>query len=278
MADIRQILDDISENAPVVSDRRRLLYQTARAAALTLIPFGLVNSAKAQGPSPEERVADAMNVLIRLAHMLSDFYKQGLETKGLIPEGPNREALKTIYKHKQVHTAIMWHVIKAQHGIPNPTDSYDFTGGNGSAGGPYPNVMNNSAAFLELAQVMEDVAIRAFKAQTGNLVSDNSAIEVAHRIHTTCGRHAAKIRMIRRELGADIKPWITEKISGIDNEAAKEMYEGEQNTMQETFGGLVDMRHLNGNQTINLQVATEAFDEPVFEAETLKFVNLFTLR
>lgn len=275
MADIQYILDGLSHQESVVSDRRRLLYHTARAAMLTLLPISM---AAQQGPSPPERVADAMNVLIRLAHMLSDFYKQGLETKGLIPEGPHREALKTIYKHKQVHTAIMWHVIKAQFGIPNPTDSYDFTGGNGSAGGPYPDVLNSSIAFFELAQVMEDVAIRAFKAQTGNLIQDNDAIEVAHRIHTTCGRHAAKIRMIRKEQGADIKPWITMKQSGITNHTASSMYEGEQNTKQETFGGLVDIRALNGNTTISLEVASEAFDEPVYEKETLEFVNLFTLR
>jgi hypothetical protein len=137
---------------------------------------------------------------------------------------------------------------------------------------------------LAVAQTFEDTGVRAYKGQADKLMSNNDVLTAALQIHSVEARHAAKLRQMRRALGAanlvpasvTLQPWITLAQSGIEtgnagaNAAIQLSYAGEEVTTQ-AGANIVNI----GGQTIAANEASEAFDEPLTMAQVLTIVDPF---
>ncbi|MGH7504919.1 MAG: ferritin-like domain-containing protein [Longimicrobiales bacterium] len=196
-----------------------------------------------------------------------------------------------IRKHEVAHVAFLRTAISGAGGTP-PTyaaTDFDFTGGNGSGTGPFLAATADKAFLLAGAQAFEDTGVRAYKGQAGNLISDNTVLEAALRIHSVEARHAAKIRKMRSAAGAPVDPsgTITGRQSGITGVPAPgqavvdSIYAGatpEDNTSHVVFNGSAAAT-LNAamlpNITGGVNSVTEAFDEPLTREEVTAIVAPF---
>lgn len=102
------------------------------------------------------------------------------------------------------------------------------------------------------------------------LVTNKAFRTDAVNMATTNARHAAHVRMLRRNLGVDMMAWIvgTEPNSIVGE--IKKAYQNEDNTTQlkvSTVG-------INGF-AISFNAATGAFDEPMAEADAKIFMTPF---
>ncbi len=182
--------------------------------------------------------------------------------------------ITVVRDHEVAHVAILRATIIQLGGTPVTLTqaSFDFTAGNGSMNGPYSTVFTSYDTFLAVAQAFEDTGVRAYKGQAGNLISNNDVLTAALRIHSVEGRHAAYVRYIRQKRGAtNNKPWITgNDAGGIPGVAA--VYAGEEATTQ---AGVV-ITNING-MSISANAASEAFDEPLTQAQVTAIVDPFII-
>ena len=87
--------------------------------------------------------------------------------------------------------------------------AFDFGGQHGVATNPvlFPNVLTNYASFLELAQQLEDAAVRLYLGQLPMLASEKLLYRAALAMQATEARHASHIRSLRRAQGTVVKNW-----------------------------------------------------------------------
>jgi hypothetical protein len=118
--------------------------------------------------------------------------------------------LQQIAKHEAAHVEFLRAQIIALGGAPVTYTGaeFDFTGGNGGAmRGPFSEARTDLAMLLALAQVLEDVGVRAYKGQLATLMGSPAVLTAALKIHSVEGRHSARIRILRNVAG--LKPWIS---------------------------------------------------------------------
>lgn len=226
---------------------------------------------KAYGQTTAEIIA-VLNFALTLEYLESEFYKKAVATPGLIPVG-DLPAFTTIRDHENAHVNFLRTTIQGLGGTPVTftAANFDFTGGNGSMNGPFATVFTNYDTLLGVSQAFEDTGVRAYKGQATNLMSNDTILTAALQIHSVEARHAAHIRKIRRERGANIKPWITgSDPGGVPNVAP--VYAGEENTVQAG----VQITGING-MAISQNTATEAFDEPLTKAQVEAIVDPFII-
>ncbi len=223
---------------------------TAVAAASIPVALGLFSKrAWAQGTLPQG-IKDVLNFALTLEYLEAAYYSQGLAAGGLIPAGA-RPVFEQISQHEDEHVTLLRSVLGTD-AVDSPT--FDFT-----AGGAFADVFTNYQTFLALAQGFEDTGVRAYKGQAGELISNNAILTVALQIHSVEGRHAAQVRRMRGQKG-----WIVG--ANTDVAALAAIYAGEDNTVQA------------GVQTsgfVNVNAATEAFDEPLTKAAVLAIADPF---
>ncbi|MDQ3389633.1 MAG: ferritin-like domain-containing protein [Gemmatimonadota bacterium] len=265
-------------------------------------------------------ILDVLQFAFILENLENEFYKAVLGTS-LVPAQNNafapvraqipaaaRAAIQQIQKHEQQHTDFLRATIPAFGGTaPTITaNDFDFTGGNGSGTGPFARATTELDFLLLVAQAVEDTGVRAYKGQAGRLLINGNnnadvALESALRIHTVEGRHAAKIRRIRRSRNpSDTSLRFSGYIRGggvaaagagnianppAEVEAALNLiYGGEANTQHVFFNGssavTIDAATLSGTGVIGdaaarTNAATMAFDEPLTKAEVIAIVRRF---
>jgi hypothetical protein len=146
--------------------------------------------------------------------------------------------------------------------------SFDFT-----AKGNFNDVFTNYATFLAVAQAFEDTGVRAYKGQAANLMGtpNRAYLTAALNIHSVEARHASHIRQMRAAAGVAVKPWITGTVSGIDARTTA-VYAGEDATIQAGVT-ITNIAGVSGN--ININAATEAFDEPLTKEQVVAIVTPF---
>lgn len=240
-----------------------------------------------------------------LENLEAEFYKAALGVSGsaavnsaFAPVRATLTAQETatfdqIRKHEVAHVDFLRTQIMALGGTPATytAASFDFTGGNGSGTGPFQAATTTKAFLLAAAQAFEDTGVRAYKGQAGNLISNNAVLEAALRIHSVEARHAARIRKMRSMAGAPVDPsgTITGRQSGISGVPAPGpavidlIYGGstpEDNTSHVVFNGsaqaTIDAAALP-NITGGVSSVTEAFDEPLTQAEVTAIVAPFVV-
>ncbi len=278
---IYNIIQEIEKTDPEVYERldgrrdalKKFTGFAGKAAALTL-PFVLLGGMfkKAYGQSTAQIIA-VLNFALTLEYLESEFYKKGVATGGLIAAA-DLPGFTTVRDHEVAHVALLRSTITALGGTPVTFTlaNFDYTAGNGSMAGPYATVFTSYDTFLAVSQAFEDTGVRAYKGQAGNLISNNEVLTAALQIHSVEARHAAYVRYIRQKRGATAnKPWITgNDAGGIPGVAA--VYAGEENTTQAGVS-IVGI----GGQSIFTNAATEAFDEPLTQAQVTAIVDPFII-
>jgi len=295
----KNILKEIEQTDPEVyeklSTRRGALKSFGSKAALAALPLALGSLFnKAYGKTTATSgVVTALNVILEMEYFEYNFYHTGNNTGGLIPSA-DAAGFTTIENHQKEHILLLNSVITALGGTPftphyysatayNPLfvpAAYDFT-----AGATY-TTFDDYATFLVLAQVFEDTAVHAYKGQIGNLLGNTSALTQAFQMQSAEGRHAAHVRLIRRNLNAadNPAPWITNRVPPAPTNTAQPdsqfqpFYVNEDNVVQLdniAITSLTDSYSSTG--TVPVVSATAAFDEGYTSAQITTLLQPFML-
>lgn len=271
---LNNIFDEISKFDPEVyektSDRRDVIRRWGKGMALAAVPTVLGSLFKKTYAQSTSSIVDVLNFALTLEYLEYDFYQTALETSGLIPSGAATGAITNIRDHELAHVNALKATINSLQpnaAIESPTFKFDV--------GPFSTVFTDYPVFLAVAQALEDTGVRAYKGQATNLMSNNAVLTAALNIHSVEARHASHIRQMRKALGADVKPWITQKISGITGAAGaavEPVYEGEQTVSQAG----VNIASLSGSGVnITANAASESFDEPLTKQQVLDIASVF---
>ncbi len=166
---------------------RRLVL--AQGAAGLLLAAG-VATARAADELPAEAV-DVFNFALLLEHLEADFYAQGLDTDGLIPQR-DREVFATLAQHEATHVDFL---TQALGGQADPKPTFDF-----SAGGAF-DPFTDYRDYRVLSVAFEDTGVRAYKGQAiaeaaRTFLKSPSLLTKALTIHSVEARHAARVRQL----------------------------------------------------------------------------------
>lgn len=277
---IHQVITEIEKVDPEVFEkmnpRRKVIQQFAKLSgklALTAVPLALGSMfSKAYGRGTNGTILEVLQYALTLEYLEAEFYTKAVATSGVIPAGPALGALTTIRDHENQHVAFLKAAITASGGTPVAKPTFDFSAGNGSNNGPFKTVFSDYGLMLAVAQTFEDTGVRAYKGRAAELIANNDVLTAALQIHSAEARHAAHIRYMRRNLLSNtaIKPWITGKDTGAIGAAVQASYNGEDLAVQAG----ITITNING-MNISVDAATEAFDEPLTEAQVLAIVDPF---
>ncbi|HUR11493.1 MAG TPA: ferritin-like domain-containing protein, partial [Flavitalea sp.] len=237
--------------------------------ALTSLPFAFGSMFKKAYGQTSTPIIGVLNFALTLEYLEAEFYNMGLAAANLIPAGEEKAAFQVIANHENAHVAFLKTAITGAGGTPVAKPTFDFSGGNGSGNGPFKTAFSDYTLFLAVSQTLEDTGVRAYKGQAGALMSNNDILTAALNIHSVEARHAAKVRKIRKDKGAPVKPWITLKDTGGIGALVQANYDGEENTNQ---AGIEITNIASG---ITASIASEAFDEPLTQAQVLALVDGF---
>ncbi|MBC7849990.1 MAG: ferritin-like domain-containing protein [Chitinophagaceae bacterium] len=278
---LQNIISEIEKKDPEVFDRldtRRSALRSfsglGKKLALTALPFAFGSMFKKAyaGTTGTNDVIDVLNFALTLEYLEAEFYKNGLDSPGLI--APQlRPSFQKIYDHEAAHVEFLKGAITGAGGMPVPKPTFDFTAGNGSGNGPFAGVFSNPTLFLFVAQTFEDTGVRAYKGQAPNLLGTGDVLTAALNIHSVEARHAAHVRLISRLYSSgvgDVKPWITLNNSNIPSAAVQPSYNGEEVTTQAG----INIVNINGFP-ISAEQASEAFDEFLTKEQVLAIVDPF---
>ncbi len=277
------ILSEIERLDPEVyertSERRAVLKNWGRKIAVAAVPFALGSMFQTAYGRGTASIVDVLNFALTLEYLEAEFYAtaaaggtySGFGNGTLTsPNDVARAALNTIAAHEAAHVNFLKKAIIGAKGTPIDKPKFDLTGGSGSNNGPFAAAFSNYGLFLAVAQTLEDTGVRAYKGAAPDLMSDNAVLTAALNIHSVEARHASHIRQMRKNLGFDVKPWITGVISQVPG--VTDNYAGEDNVMQ----GTVNITTLMGvSATISVDAATESFDEPLTMDQVLTIVQPF---
>ncbi|MEJ7625826.1 MAG: ferritin-like domain-containing protein [Ferruginibacter sp.] len=298
---LQNIINDIESVDPEVYERlntrRKAMKSFANISgklALAAVPVALGSMFnKAYGQAVPTAVIDSLKFALLLEQLEAAFYNAVVAAPGLNATltGTSRAAFVKIQADENKHVAFLSSTIASLTSMPAPAaPAFDLTGGNSAAGtGPFSGANDprvNYAVALAMSQTFEDTGVRAYKGQAANFLPStgtvNDLLEAALKIHSVEARHAAKIRILRRELGgavlapADLKPWINNNESGILPPFAalvQASYDGEGVTQQGAFNGVGTFSGV----TISATAASAAFDEPLTKAQVTAIVDPFII-
>ena len=199
-----QLLDSIahldSETAAPASRRAALQVAAREGGKLALgllVPLAAAGCAVVgKVVAPDTTLAkDVLIFALMLEELEHHFYVEALNAPGLIP-ARDRAVFEQISKHEGAHVTFLTTGITGIGGIPDPEPKFNF-----NAGGHH-GVFRSYESFLSLAQTFEDTGVAAYAGQATNLITSNSLLTAALRIHSVEARHAAEIRRLR-----GVKPW-----------------------------------------------------------------------
>ena len=213
-------------------------------------------------------VIGVLNYALVLEELEYEFYQRGTDASGLIPAA-DRPIFETIRAHELDHRNFLRQTLG---GAARPKPTFDFTAGNGSNAGPYANVFTNYATFTAVAQAFEDTGVRAYKGQAPALIPYKDYLTAALTIHSVEARHASEVRRLRggfTDMGPFGQGWINGNQTDVPGAAAT--YAGEDNVVQ----GGVDLSTFTFTPPVARNEITEAFDEPLTQAQVLAIVDPF---
>lgn len=274
---ILNILEEIEKtDAEVyerISPRRKAMsefYGFGKKVALASLPFALGSMfKKAYSQTSNANIEDVLQFALTLEYLEAEFYTRGVASAGLIPAGAALGAMTTIRDHENQHVAFLKTTIQSLGKTPVSKPTFDFSAGNGSNNGPFKTVFTDYDLFLAVAQTFEDTGVRAYKGQAPALLGTGGVLTAALNIHSVEARHASHVRQMRKARGANVKPWITGKDTGI-GAIVQASYDGEE---LDTQAG-VKITGIGG-QAISFNAATESFDEPLTKTQVLAIVDPF---
>jgi len=228
-----------------------------------------------------------IDTLLQVEYLQDELYTRALAAPELLPDGsPERAAVALMQSHQAGHIARLQ---GAGGTLVRPdAAAVDLTGGGGSGAGPFPDALADAAVFLQLAQLLEDMGVRAYLGQVGALAGDAGALPLVAQLLAAESRHAAMVRRLRESVGgADVKPWVTGVYAGFDysSEPPSDGAESQESVAALVYGALTDPpgasagedNYVHGTLTLDVfdEANTEAFDEPMSPAQIDAVLALF---
>lgn len=206
---------------------------------------------------------EVFNYALTLELLEADFYAKMIAAGTFGSQtAAAQAAIRQIKKHEDAHVTLLTTVVRGIGGTP-------VTGVTFKAAS-FPGT--DWAAQLQLAQLLEDTGVRAYKGRAGDLqgiadvtitgIGTINPLESALRIHSVEARHAAHIRYMRNQ-----SPWIL----GTGDLDTSPTYTGatpESNVVQSGVT-LTTANVITASTTYTQADAAASFDEPLTKAETL---------
>lgn len=275
------------------------------AAAMPALLSGIFQRAYGQGSTLPGPIVDVLNLALGLEYLEFYYYDNGLNTPNLIPTA-DRRAFELIRNDESGHIKVIRGVLGNAAVAEPDRNVFDYTGSRGGTRVPaFPDVFVSYARYLGVAQSFVDTGVRAYKGGAPILKPNKDILESALNIHSVEARHSSHIRTVRRGLAASQsgqaatgvagdpanlnqrpKSWI----SGIDNGGPSPntvpstapvygpgapatggpndiFFPAENNVTQ---AGL-NITTISGGTAISIELASEAFDEPL-DGATVKTI------
>lgn len=288
---LARLADLSAETEAGAAPRRTALTRLGQAGA-TLLPavVAALPRPAAAGVLDNSTVLDVLKLALTLEYLESEFYAQALalpNAAAFFGSADNRTAIQTVATHESQHVALLQRLLTQAGATVPAKPSFDFTGSkNGAQAALFPDVFTNFDTFLKVAQLLEDVGVRAYKGQVEFVQLDSLLLGTLLQLHSTEGRHAAHIRTMRRQRGAVVKSWVSPTDAAITTAGSvpDKAYTGESNTAQYTPAP----RLIPFDTTLPINVGTpalskeallakvaEAFDEPINAATATELAQLF---
>lgn len=259
------------------------LGQTGAKVLAAALPLGL--AALPAQARDTRTILDSLQLAVRLEQLQNAFYSRALSAgPGFFPADASfRSSIVKMQAQQQQHVALLTRVITASNGDVPTLPNYDFTGSkNNTQAALFPSVFSNFDEFLRLAQLLEDTSVRAYKGAVEFLVQDNYILQTALQLHSTEARHATRIRLMRRQRGAVVKPWPSPADADI-TVAGKTavVYATEHATTQllpapANTPILFRLLPIGSGANLLTQSVPEAFDEPLAATDAEGVIGLFT--
>jgi rubrerythrin len=259
---IYKIIDEIGKQDPEVNEKlsRRDMFKNAgsfgKKVAVASIPLAFAETFKQAFGKSNDIIIDVLNYALGLEYLENEFYQTGITTSGLIPAA-NAATFAQIAQHEKSHVAFLTTTIKSLGGTPATKPTFDF-----SAGGAYTDTFSNFQTFLTLSNAFEDTGVRAYKGRAADLLTNKTVLAAALQIHSVEARHASVVRRIRAQKG-----WID---GAATTGVPPAIYAGEDNIVQ---GGVTVTTGLANQYSVD--IATEAFDEPLTSTQVTAIVTPF---
>ena len=231
-----------------------------RHGAITTTPSATA-SRSSGGPA---EVLAALQLLLQVDYLRSALYTRAVAAPGLVP-ATDTAVYTTLSTNADRQLVLITEAITTRAALPAPSPTFDFT-----VKGAFPGfafAAGEYATLQMLAQVVEDLGVRAYLGQLDTLAGDKGALNTALAILTVKGRHASEVRRLRGAQG-----WITVNSRGDLPAFAQAVYDGEDNVQQ----GTVNVASLAGQFGATVG-ATQAFDEPLATAQVSTIVSLFVV-
>ncbi|MBO3272720.1 ferritin-like domain-containing protein [Hymenobacter defluvii] len=257
-------------------------------AAVATAPLVLGSALRQAYGRGAQTITDSLSLALTLELLENNFYSRAL---GLVPNTPAvpagfipadlRPGIVTVQQHEQQHVAFLTRALQASGADITTNLNFDFTGSkNGTQSAPFADVFSNFDTFLQVAQLLEDTGVRAYKGQLATVQSDRVFLTAAARIHSVEARHAAHIRTLRRNRNATVKPWVSPTDQSITTAGLTDaVYAGEENTTQRVAGQTIPFDQLPidaaGVGQTALQKVQAAFDEPMTATTASNLADLF---
>ncbi len=186
------ILDGIDPDLSSRLGTRRDLFNRAalKLGVLATAPLLLASVSSEAFAQVPQQVADILNFALTLEYLEDEFYRTALAQGGLIPDSTGG-IFQTISQHETAHVALLQSVLGGS-AVAKP--QFDFT-----AHGKYRDVFSNFKTFAAVSQALEDTGVAAYKGQAPNLVGGGALLTTALQIHSVEARHAAQVRLLRKQ-------------------------------------------------------------------------------
>ncbi|HEX8329574.1 MAG TPA: ferritin-like domain-containing protein [Hymenobacter sp.] len=282
-------------SAHEATPRRQLLRQLGQAgvrAAAVALPVSLAQSAQAS--TLADTALDVILRLLKLEDLLSALYTQAL-APGAVLANPAQAAVRAdferVLRHQQGHAIFLRNALTGAGLTPPAAPAFDFSGRRNNPANPelFPNVLTDYAAFLQLAQQLEDASASIYLAQVPFLAADRQLLDAVLRMQTVEARHASHVRTLRRNLTASgLKSWPSNADAAPSpavlvpspaggTAAPVSIYAFEANENQVTTGTTTVpfVALLSGTNAVQFVALSEAFDEPLPATQVTALFALF---
>lgn len=267
--DFLNILNEIEKVDENVYDRlnprraaMKQFFNVGKKVAVASVPLAIgsmFQKAYGQGTA-SAAVIGVLNYSLALEHFAAAFYSRAVNDAAFSQgsfAAADKAAITIIRDHELEHVKFLQDTIRAAGGTPVTATSYNFTGNSGLS-----NAFTTYTNFLQLAQGIEDVSLRATKGAAGDLAGQSVYLTAALNIHAVEARHSAKIRMMRMASFLNryptLQPWVSLN-DETEGRLGADVYDGEQNVTQQG----VSVVGIGGIGAIDAARASEAFDEPL---------------
>lgn len=255
------VLDRLDSRRAVFSSLGSFTKRTALAATPVLLASMFQ---KAYAGTLAADPIEVFNYALTLELLEADFYNK-VKASPLFAtaSAADQAAINQISKHETAHVALLQTVIKGIGGMPVTGVAFKTTTFAG---------LTSFAAQLQVAQLLEDTGVRAYKGRATDLqgipnvtiagVGSINPLESALRIHSVEARHAAHIRVMRGQT-----PWISGN-GDLDSNPAYTGATPESNVTQAGYD-LTMAGVITTGTTYSAADVQAAFDEILTKAEVL---------